>query len=87
MGESSKRKERAMNHEELCRQHAERLASMETMQGQQEETLGRIEGKLDRALSKTQKIEKDLHLAKWLGGIATAVGLTALGAWITKLMG
>jgi hypothetical protein len=76
-----------MDQQALCRQHAERLATIETLQRNQGETLVSIENKLDCALSKSAKVEKDLHLAKWLGGIATAVGLTALGAWITKQIG
>jgi ribosomal protein L34E len=74
-------------NDELCRQHAERLAKLEEHCGACGKSLGRIEAKLDASFTRTAKIEQDLHLAKWLGGIATALGLTAIGAWINKMVG
>lgn len=74
------------SHEDLCREHAERLRGLETSIGTQKETLERIEQKLDSSLKRTTRLEKDMSLAKWLGGVASAMGLTAISAWIGKLM-
>lgn len=68
-----------------CLLHAERLARMESQSAAQSEILERIEKKLDADLDRITSIEKDLHLARWLGGLATAIGLSCFGVWLSTL--